>query len=401
VVIENRSFTLDLLRATAAQLVLIGHCYSLTVTNLAGFTGSRHPNNSSLENIFWRFLEVFTGRGFDAVFVFFVLSGLLVGTSVYTKLASGKFKFGDYVLRRTTRMYSVLLPSLVLSSALIALCFSAGNGADVIAKNHPWYPYDWPVSASMSLGTLACNAAFLQTIFCPQASHNASLWSLTNEFHYYLLFPLICFLWFRKSAKIDAFKITATLTGVLVLLTLWLIPSWQNDADRTLLFFYGFAVWVLGAFTPFLARRLKSKVESLSYPRSMFFGTVGLLVIVYLPGEQWVKSLCAIALTVLCIVFSPLIDQIFAKMNSVKRVIQVASDYSFSLYVMHVPIIFGVLSFSTSLRGKSLGGWDGALLFIALLLLVNLLSWAFYWCFERHHQALFSACKNFISRPQN
>jgi peptidoglycan/LPS O-acetylase OafA/YrhL len=140
VVIENRSFTLDLLRAAAAQLVLIGHCYSLTVTNSAGFTGSRHPSNSLIESILWRFLEAFTGRGFDAVFVFFVLSGLLVGTSVYTKMASGKFMFGDYVLRRTTRMYSVLLPSLVLSSALIALCFSAGNGADVIAKNHPWYP---------------------------------------------------------------------------------------------------------------------------------------------------------------------------------------------------------------------------------------------------------------------
>ena len=57
-----------------------------------------------------------TGLGHQAVMVFFVLSGFLVGGHVYTAVAEGRWSWPDYLIKRLTRLWIVLLPALVLTA---------------------------------------------------------------------------------------------------------------------------------------------------------------------------------------------------------------------------------------------------------------------------------------------
>ena len=62
-----------------------------------------------------------TGLGHQAVVVFFVLSGYLVGGSVLTAYQSGRWSWAAYALRRLTRLWVVLLPALIITLAVDGL----------------------------------------------------------------------------------------------------------------------------------------------------------------------------------------------------------------------------------------------------------------------------------------
>jgi peptidoglycan/LPS O-acetylase OafA/YrhL len=47
------------------------------------------------------------------------------------------------------------------------------------------------VAPAMNLRAFICNAAFLQTVASPTFGSNGALWSLSNEFWYYMLFPAL------------------------------------------------------------------------------------------------------------------------------------------------------------------------------------------------------------------
>ena len=59
-----------------------------------------------------------TGLGHQWVIVFFVLSGYLVGGSVLRSFALDRWSWRSYLLNRMTRLYTVLIPALVLGGLL-------------------------------------------------------------------------------------------------------------------------------------------------------------------------------------------------------------------------------------------------------------------------------------------
>ena len=75
--------SLDLLRAVSAQVVVIGHCFSLLLQPGSPIEGG------VVTRLSWFALGIFSGHGFDAVAVFFVLSGLLVGAIAGSPLHQG------------------------------------------------------------------------------------------------------------------------------------------------------------------------------------------------------------------------------------------------------------------------------------------------------------------------
>ena len=124
--------------------------------------------------------------GFDhqAVMVFFVLSGLLVGGSVVREVAvTGQVAVGEYLLRRLVRLCIVLWPAFALSAVCTATAVALGAVQRGILAND--------TAGTITVGTLLCNAAFLQTAACEQFAGNGALWSLFNEAWYYFLFPPI------------------------------------------------------------------------------------------------------------------------------------------------------------------------------------------------------------------
>ena len=162
-------------RWLAAASVLVTH------TGIRMFVPVGAMGSVSVPHVAYAFLA-----GFDhqAVMVFFVLSGLLVGGSVLQEVSgTGRVAAGAYLGRRLVRLCLVLWPGLLLSFACIGLALALG------AVEYGILPAD--TAGTLSAAVLLCNAAFLQTVGCPQFAANGALWSLFNEFWYYVLFPPI------------------------------------------------------------------------------------------------------------------------------------------------------------------------------------------------------------------
>ena len=100
----NRYVWLDLARGFSALLVCAGH-----LRNVALVDYGELPD----PGLFVKFLYLLTGLGHQAVMVFFVLSGFLVGGSVLK--AGSKFSVPTYAISRLTRLWIVLLPALILT----------------------------------------------------------------------------------------------------------------------------------------------------------------------------------------------------------------------------------------------------------------------------------------------
>jgi peptidoglycan/LPS O-acetylase OafA/YrhL len=58
---------------------------------------------------------VATAFGHDAVMVFFVVSGFLVGSGTLNACRTGRWNWPNYITARTVRLYVVLVPGLLLT----------------------------------------------------------------------------------------------------------------------------------------------------------------------------------------------------------------------------------------------------------------------------------------------
>src|SRR5258708_39112424 len=98
------SDSLDLIRAVAACVVMIGHLRTLF------FVDFRHLSHRSwpLEALYF-----FAGFGHQAVIVFFVLSGFLISSTVIRSHVLGKWSWRAFAINTATRVYVVLFPRFV------------------------------------------------------------------------------------------------------------------------------------------------------------------------------------------------------------------------------------------------------------------------------------------------
>jgi peptidoglycan/LPS O-acetylase OafA/YrhL len=172
------SAALDGVRALAAFAVFAGHTRGVWFVE-HGELASAGP----LEHGFY----LATGLGHQAVLVFFVLSGLFIAQAIRARTERGSWSWPAYAVDRLSRLWIVVLPALVLT----ALCDALGArlAPDVYSGAHPSNVIG-AASERLGLDTLIGNALFVQTIAVDTFGSNGALWSLANEFWYYLLFPL-------------------------------------------------------------------------------------------------------------------------------------------------------------------------------------------------------------------
>lgn len=310
-----------------------------------------------------------TGLGHQSVMIFFVLSGYLVGGSVIAALEKGKWSWKSYLLRRMSRLWVVLIPALILTLILDKIGYSfapAGYEGAYRAIYNTGPSLTGPAEWSFSL--FFGNIFFLQTISIPCFGTNSPLWSLANEFWYYLLLPLLLTVFLPGRLWI---RIPSLLMAMLLIL---LLPS-------SVLF--GGLIWVSGVGVFFLLR--KASVRTIvSHPLWIVFGlfmTAGMLLATRTAlMSGWCGDLalglgCAFLVAGLACTSSA--NSLYGKISAG------ISDISYTLYLVHFPLMAFV--FFVFFHGKQIHPTAmTALCFGGLFSATIVYSAVIWWLFERN-----------------
>jgi peptidoglycan/LPS O-acetylase OafA/YrhL len=181
---------MDLLRGVAALGVLLGHWKDAFFVDY---------NDAGSHSLFLRIFYGAAGLGHQWVIVFFVMSGFLVGGSVLRAKETGRWSWRIYLLTRLTRLYIVLMPALLLGGVLDWAGMHVHGSEGIYRGQSGMHALSSDVHLSLTAESFAANTAFLQTISLPGMKgkalttfgSNGPLWSLSNEFWYYLAFPVL------------------------------------------------------------------------------------------------------------------------------------------------------------------------------------------------------------------
>jgi peptidoglycan/LPS O-acetylase OafA/YrhL len=209
----------DCLRFFAALLVVLGHARALLLVDR---TDSSH---SMLSDTFY----VVTGLGRQAVYVFFALSGYWVGGWIVRGRREGSFTWSEHLIRRLTRLWAVLVPTLLVVLVVDALGRHFAGDSIYYLGTAIFHGVAPSTSAhELSIGVAVGNVFFLQGHWVHTFGTDGPLWSLGYEFWYYLLFPLLLALWDARALRSRLTSIAA-IAGCAVLAgagAIELFPAW-------------------------------------------------------------------------------------------------------------------------------------------------------------------------------
>jgi peptidoglycan/LPS O-acetylase OafA/YrhL len=221
---------LDLIRGMAAVAVMLGHLRALLFVEYGAVRS---------QNLGVNLLYAVTGLGHQSVMVFFVLSGFFIGGSVIQARRSGRWGWSDYLIARGVRLEIVLIPALIACLLFDQAGMSLSAGRDLYL--HPQLNiWQRPIPESSTIAAFLGNVFFLQTIAVPSFGSNGALWSLANEFWYYLLFPLmVAIVWRGKAVhtRVLAFVLAGGIAifvgkGILLGFLIWLMGVAVSAGSR-------------------------------------------------------------------------------------------------------------------------------------------------------------------------
>jgi peptidoglycan/LPS O-acetylase OafA/YrhL len=339
------SLYLDLLRIGAAFTVFLGH---LSWEKLSG-------------GALWQ-IQIFAH---DGVIVFFVLSGFVIQHVVAQKERG----LQDYAVARLARLYSVVLPALLLT----VVCDSLGKAinADVYVLEGQTEPV---------LRILA-SAVFLSQSWGWNLStlSNYAFWSLPYEFWYYVIFGAFVFLRGKQRMVCVAAGCLMAGPAILVYFPIWLFGAAAYRASQRYrlselqakLLFAVSSIVILGVLA--LEARGMIARSNLGYLPPAFS------VVDFLTGA-------VIALNLFAASFMAI------PLQQAGRHITFVAGFSFALYLFHLPLLhLGAAivpgDWPVFVRGTIL-----ALLTLSLVYLLGLLS-------ERRKQGYTNIFSRILSQP--
>lgn len=159
----GRYYWIDWLRFGAAFVVLLSHARAMHFVEFAAL-------DQADRNWITALAYALSRLGLEAVVLFFVLSGYLVGGRSLQRWREGVFRPGPYFLDRATRIYVPLVPTLCLTAVGMLAC-----------------------GQTPSVTEFAVNLLGLQGVAGDIGvfGGNAPLWSLAYEIWFYLLWACV------------------------------------------------------------------------------------------------------------------------------------------------------------------------------------------------------------------
>ena len=367
------SVHLDFVRGLASLLVVLGH---LRAFDFVGAAQLDHPGFPTQFFYFW------TGLSTYAVILFFVLSGYLVGGEVIQDAQSGRWAWDLYLIKRLTRLWVVLAPALLLT-CLWDLAGIRLHGVETYQGRYfqmlgsgPGGDYDLGLKAFLG------NLFFFQGTFTPSYGTDGPLWSLANEFWYYLLFPLLLLGLGRRGkplARLVHLALAAAIFGVLPF--------------RISLFF---GVWLIGAAAFIIVRRaqLNRLFKRVGVFGAFLASLLGLLVLcqaglVDRAAAGWPafarNNIGAVLVYLIGITFGGTLPFLVERRSTNVPYMKISkwlSETSYTLYLVHFPLL-AFFFFNFRLPAQVEPGLASLLGFFGGLALVLLYARAIWFCFEK------------------
>jgi peptidoglycan/LPS O-acetylase OafA/YrhL len=300
------SVLISLLRGLAAIEVAAAHLRADM------YPGLRTVVNPS---IWFQGFTFATGFAHHAVLVFFVISGWLVGGSLLDKIRQPD-AISSYAIDRVTRLWTVLIPTFLLT-----LLFGLATG--VVDEQS----IDFDPANDYSAVVFGANLIGLQTIAVPAYGGNFPLWSLANETWYYILFPLVVVL-LRASGR--TLRVAC---GMVLLLLAGLLPA-------ALVGYFG--IWLLGVVFS------RVRIECSTVQRSGWLILAAAVWAYYrLTGDMNAFTLANLLPDLGCsLMFLVLLSSLQFEATATSklrpflaRIGTFFAEFSFSLYVLHVPLM--------------------------------------------------------------
>ena len=361
---DSRNLWLDLIRGGSALLVCLGH---LRNALLVDYSELVYPN------IAIKAFYALTSLGHQAVMVFFVLSGYFVGGAVLR--AGAKFSWGNYLTSRLTRLWVVLIPCLFITWGVGLILLDYAPAVLAGAHVESWHSGPKLGEYSASMATLLANIFFMQTIVSPVFGLNSPLWSLANEFWYYMLFPLLAVM----AGVVGAGKSQARI--VAFVLTIIIACSLPHEM------LVGFLIWMMGVavycLQPAVKQLSKNTMRMLLPTAFVLLG----LALAYsksnshphiMPFES--DLLVGLIFAFLCLLLT---RQPFPqlRMSWLAKGLQFLSEVSYSLYLSHFPMVILVAATVYASKKRVPDALMLAQFFAWILLLLGL-AVALWWLFE-------------------
>lgn len=346
-----RNAGIDLLRGLSIVLVVMHHV-GLRIPLRKGVLGTFLPK--------W-FLNGLIYNGYEAVFVFFVLSGFLITVNAAARWGSlGAIDVRAFYVRRAAR----ILPCLVLLVGALSALHLAGAEDYVIQRAEQSLPR--AIFAAMALHL---NWYEGRTGYLPGGWD--VLWSLSIEEVFYLGFPLLVPLLSRLRLLAPALALFA-LSLPVTRAALAGNEIWQEKAYLPGM--AGIATGVLAAWIAMRGRPEKRWVV----PLLSVVGTLGLVAILFVEDKLWpllgngVMLILTPATACLALAFHwqartarPWAFAAFGWLRSFGRL-------SYEIYLTHMFVVFAVIH-----RYKAHGAnlWWGFLWYLPAVALSWLLGW--------------------------
>jgi peptidoglycan/LPS O-acetylase OafA/YrhL len=294
----NKSFSLylDAIRFSAAMVVFLSHTASSSLTD--GFL--------------WQFKDYSQ----TAVMVFFVLSGYVIAYVADNKEKTIQL----YTISRISRLYTVVVPALLLTAIL--------DGAGLYFDNGLYHNESWPYPEGSQLSHYVLSFFMLQNVWDLQLNPgiNGPFWSLTFELIYYILFASYFYL--KSPFKWLLILVVSMIAGPTILSL--------------------FPIWLLGVFLYYFKKQQASHVDEPVIDYRAMISFIPLLLLVFV---------------------SPIVRDIDITFNFISRS-SLLGDYfdalMFGLYLLYIPYFLPIISGLLS-RYTNLIRWLGSLTFALYL----------------------------------
>jgi peptidoglycan/LPS O-acetylase OafA/YrhL len=372
---------LDLLRGTAALIVMFGHLRyhfedlggkppgKILLEAQAKLTAATHPFN-------------YMNPPHQAVILFFVLSGTLVGGSVLRDQKRRRFSWVSYCTKRLSRLLTVLIPALVIGSFFDVVSrhiLASGQVAQFGRLSE--------MEFNLGLKTFLGNLLFLQHLDrtgIPTFGSNGPLWSLSYEFWFYVLFPLLIAVIFTKLLR-----------SRILFLLLFLITAaflWKGVDS-------GLLLWSMGALVTLLPLAIPERAQRPAVAAAFAqFGCAAVFLLKH-PFSNVVLDDYLLGLSVSILVYVILHRREVHSRTMYVLVTERIAQMSFTVYLFHFPLLTLIVLFF-ALHYPSIMRQQYGLAYFGIASLTYLICYLFYLMFERNTDRVRTlAMKLLIRRP--